>query len=85
MKTRRTIVTVVAAAALSAAIIGPVSAGPPEFYGVITCDSYGNEDNPMSREGWWTKKSIAAYRRDTPAMDDCAPGSIGFLTIEQQG
>jgi len=36
----------------------------------------------MSDPGWWTKKDIAAYKRDTPAMDDCANGSIGFQELE---
>ena len=84
MKIKKTIVTVVAAVALSAAIAGPVAAGPPEVNGVITCDSHGNEDNPMSSERSWTKKAIAYYKRTESAMDACAKGSIGFKTIAQE-
>ena len=71
-------VTVVATVALSAAIAGPASAEPPTFYGAITCDAYGLIDREMSGIDYWTKKSIAAYKRNSPNMQDCEKGSVGF-------
>lgn len=81
-KTRKTLAAVVAAAALSAVIAGPVSAAPPTLYGFVTCDAYGQQDREMSIESYWTKKAIAEFKRNEPAMDDCVKGSIGFLDVE---
>ena len=82
MKTRKTLAAALAAAALSAMIAGPASAAPPSQYGVITCSALGDPEREMSDAADWTKKAIAAHKRNDPAMGDCDHGSIGFLILD---
>jgi hypothetical protein len=74
MNLRKTIVSVVAAVALSAAIAGPVVAGPPTYTGSIQCLS-GEIEMEFEHRTDWTKKMIAAAKK-TSGVQDCDKGSI---------
>ena len=60
MKPRKIIASVVAAAALSTAIAGPVLAGPPTVSGPVTCTMGGTTYDMGMFTG--TRKELAAER-----------------------
>ena len=63
MKPRRTVVSLIAAAALSASIAGPTLAAAPTFAGSITCTHDGESGEDMGYFTQITKKEIASYRK----------------------
>lgn len=76
MKIKKTLVAVTSAAALSVAMASAVTAGPPKVHGYLICTWNGIAEYPVGSEQDWTKRSIAAHKRDYPVMDGCQGGTI---------
>jgi hypothetical protein len=82
LRIKQTVVAIGAAAALSVAMAGAVSAAPPTVDGYLTCEKDGDADYLTDWEVGWTKKAIAAYRRDHPEeVDGCAGGSFAVTQV----
>jgi hypothetical protein len=76
---RRTLVSTLAAAALSAAIAGPALAGAPTYSGTILCAHDGEAvdmgPNVPGAIGW-TRKQVNEYFRTWTTNGWCDPGSL---------
>lgn len=77
MRPSRTIISVVAAIAMGAAIAGPVAGAAPTYSGVLTCSraSDGQVEELNSLEGA-TRQDIIAWRKFWTSSGYCANGSF---------
>ena len=86
---RRTLISTLAAAALSVAIAGPALAGPPTYSGgPIVCSLDGELRDMGFPFGWpdrtsWTRKEINDTYRFWVSADQCDPGTLDMSAFTQ--
>ena len=80
---RRTLISTLAAAALSVAIAGPALGGAPTFSGTIWCAQDGEpvDMGPNPPAAGWTRKQINEYYRFYLSVGQCDKGSLDLSNM----